>query len=410
MRKPSLLLIPLLVALTTACEPFNSGSGEGGSTSTQSQIIHSSEEYESGIHPLQIQYSNPLSFVVGYNDSEGFESIADPFVTHNDQDGYFYLAASNTYVHDSDYKVLFDYGAIWRSVDLSSWRYAGTVFPNQASDLTWLTGTTDANGKLQVNAPCLVKINNLWVYYYTLTRGYWNNPGIGLAYAPSPSGPWTNSGKLFRSDEIGVKNSSDQDVFVDDDGKVYMSFGSGDGIWLVELTEDGLALKGGIADAKENKVWIAGYKDGVGDLNNYEGANIAKKDGSYYLYLSTGGWDGGVDSKYHTLVGKSEKISGPYCDSLKRDLKSAFQGDDVLVPSKETATGVGHSNIYQDSDGQEWIFYHGYDQTGRGNPNVRILFCDKIIYNPQTYMPYVENHSPTYGTQYGPYVKEAFYG
>jgi len=402
MRKPSLLLIPLLVALTTACEPFNSGSGEGGSTSTQSQIIHSSEEYESGIHPLQIQYSNPLSFVVGYNDSEGFESIADPFVTHNDQDGYFYLAASNTYVHDSDYKVLFDYGAIWRSVDLSSWRYAGTVFPNQASDLTWLTGTTDANGKLQVNAPCLVKINNLWVYYYTLTRGYWNNPGIGLAYAPSPSGPWTNSGKLFRSDEIGVKNSSDQDVFVDDDGKVYMSFGSGDGIWIVELNAEGTALKNGLADAVANKVMIGGYQMYEG--TNYEASFIQKKNGFYYLYLSTGSCCDGLRSTYHVVVGRSESMYGPYVGEDGRAIDRSDRGKTVIESHMTKGTGTGHCAIIQDAKGLDWLVYHAYDPNEEGSrKNERVLYIDRLYWGSDGF-PTCKDQVPTHETVPGPYV------
>ena len=309
---------------------------------------------------IQIEYSNPLTFVIGINETLGFESIADPYVMYVEEDECFYLVASNTYYHDKDFIPRFDYGGIWKSKDLSKWTYLTTVFPNQADDLTWLEGTSDEDGRLQINAPNLAHIGDYYIYYYTLTRGYSYNPGIGYAYATSMAGPWTNGGKLFRSEEIEVMNSSDQDVFIDDDGTVYMSFGSGDGIWLIELTSDGMGLKNGIEYAKEHKKWLAGKKQAVGAKDNYEAPNIAKKNGYYYLYLSTGGWSGGINSGYHTLVGKSKQIGGPYFDSLDRDLKDEFQGDDVLLPNKSTATGVGHSNILVDALGQEWIFYHGY--------------------------------------------------
>lgn len=402
MKKISFVISSLLLVTLSECS-FNNREDKGKQDDDGNE-----PSINEHVKPLQIEYSNPLSFVVGYGKSLGYESIADPFVIHSNEDGYFYLVASNTYCHDSKYNTFFDYGPIWRSVDLSKWEYLTTVFPNQADDLNWLEGTTDEDGKIQINAPNLAHIGDYYIYYYTLTRGHKYNPGIGYAYAHSMEGPWTNGGKLFRSDEIEVKNSSDQDVFVDDDGSVYMSFGSGDGIWLIELTSDGMGLKNGLEYAKENKIWLAGKKDGVAEKDNYEGANIAKKDGNYYLYLSTGGWSGGINSKYHTLVGKSNSVKGPYIDSLKRDLKEEYRGDDVLLANQNTATGVGHSNIFMDDNGQEWIFYHGYDQTGRGNPNTRILFCDKIIYDKSTQMPYVEGHTPKYGKQTGPYVKGAY--
>ena len=42
-------------------------------------------------------------------------------------------------------------------------------------------------------------------------------------------------------------------TFVDTDGKVYIVWGSMRGNYIVELTEDGLELKGGITEARKNK-------------------------------------------------------------------------------------------------------------------------------------------------------------
>ncbi|MCK7488058.1 MAG: hypothetical protein MZU97_23140 [Bacillus subtilis] len=58
-------------------------------------------------------------------------------------------------------------------------------------------------------------------------------------------------GKLFDSNSIGVNNSIDSTVFVVDD-RVYMIWGSFRGLYGVELTADGLALKDG-ANAKKHQ-------------------------------------------------------------------------------------------------------------------------------------------------------------
>ena len=55
--------------------------------------------------------------------------------------------------------------------------------------------------------------------------------------------------KLFTSLEIGVNNSIDAMVY-QEDGRVYMLWGSFRGNYIVELTEDGLGLKGGLEYAK----------------------------------------------------------------------------------------------------------------------------------------------------------------
>lgn len=120
------------------------------------------------------------------------------------------------------------------------------------------------------------KIKDQYVFYYTLGAGgyYSDYTGIGVASAPTPYGPWTHYGKLFDSKDIGVKNSIDCYVFIEDE-TVYCVWGSGDGIWIMELSEDGLSLKDGLETQKENKVQIAGFDLYYND--NYEASFIQKK-------------------------------------------------------------------------------------------------------------------------------------
>lgn len=80
-----------------------------------------------------------------------------------------------------------------------------------------------------------------------------------------------------------------------------MFWGSFRGIYGVELTEDGLAVKPG-AEKKQ----IAGTA--------YEGTYIHKKKGYYYMFASTGTCCEGLKSTYQTVVGRSKSLWGPYQD------------------------------------------------------------------------------------------------
>lgn len=89
--------------------------------------------------------------------------------------------------------------------------------------------------------------------YYSLSKwGGGATCGIGVSVSDKPEGPFTDQGKLFRSNEIDVHNSIDP-FYIEDNGKKYLFWGSWYGIWGIELTEDGLGLKGGIENAKATK-------------------------------------------------------------------------------------------------------------------------------------------------------------
>nr|WP_278739526.1 family 43 glycosylhydrolase [Alistipes onderdonkii] len=74
-----------------------------------------------------------------------------------------------------------------------------------------------------------------------------------------------------------------------------MFWGSFRGIWAIELADDGLSLKPGAGKRK-----IAG--------DQYEGTYIHKRDGYYYLIVSTGDFM----KDYHVVVGRSRSLMGPY--------------------------------------------------------------------------------------------------
>lgn len=292
-------------------------------------------------------YSNP---VINY-------SLPDPTIIKAN-DGYFYLYATedirNTPIH--------------RSKDLVNWESVGTAFTNETRP------TFEPKGGLW--APDINYINNQYVLYYSMSvwGGEWTC-GIGVATADNPQGPFTDHGKLFRSNEIGVQNSIDQ-FFIEENGRKYLFWGSFSGIYAIELSNDGLSVKPNV-----EKQQIAGKA--------YEATYIHKRNGFYYLFASIGTCCEGLNSTYTTVVGRSDNLFGPYHD---KEGKSMMQNNhEVVIHKNEKFVGTGHnSEIVQDKKKQDWILYHA---VSIDNPKGRVLVLDQILWKND--WPYIEGSTPS---------------
>ncbi len=391
-KKISILLVGVMSSI------FASGCNNISTTSSERTTSSSTDDIEY----MNSTYTNSIKFDIG-DGKKGFGPCADPFCLKAD-DGYYYLYCTNENVfRGEDTGFRFDYGPIWRSLDLINWTYVGSVFDGQEDVLKWGQQAEYPGVVPGVWAPNVTKIGDTYNYYYTLSAGSSYNPGIGVATSPTPYGPWTHYGKVFNSKEIDVYNSSDQDVFVDDDGRVYMIWGSGDGIYVAEMSADGIDMYGGLTYAKANKKKIAGWGWVQGSIDNFEAAHIVKKDGWYYLFLSLGGWDGGINAGYHVVVAKSRSLFGTYKDTLGNDMKSSGDGDIVVNVNRNFATGVGHCAVVLDDIGDYWLVYHGYDLTST-DKNTRTLFIDKLLWDEETLMPYVKDRIASSTEQVGPTV------
>ena len=292
-------------------------------------------------------YQNP---VVNY-------SLPDPSVIKG-EDGYYYLYATE------DIRNL----PIHRSKDLVEWEYVGTAFTK---------GTRpDFEPKGGLWAPDINKIGDKYVLYYSMSvwGGEWTC-GIGCATADKPEGPFTDHGKMFRSNEINVQNSIDP-FYIEDGGKKYLFWGSFRGIYGIELSDDGLSVRKG---AKLRRV--AGTA--------YEGTYIHKKDGYYYFFASVGTCCEGLKSTYTTVVGRSKKLFGPYVD--KSGKKMLDNHHEVLIRKNDAFVGTGHnSEIITDKVGNDWIFYHAISTK---HPEGRVLMLDKVDWKDG--WPSVRGNSPS---------------
>ncbi len=292
-------------------------------------------------------YENP---VVNY-------SLPDPTIIKA-EDGNYYLYTTedirNTPIH--------------RSKDLVNWELLGTAFTNETRP------TFEPRGGLW--APDINYINGKYVLYYSMSvwGGEWTC-GIGVATADKPEGPFTDHGKLFRSNEIDVQNSIDQ-FYIEENGRKYLFWGSFRGLHAIELSDDGLSLKPGA-----EKQQVAGTA--------YEGVYIHKRNGFYYMFASIGSCCEGLKSTYTTVVGRSRNLFGPYLDKQGQSMMDNHH--EIVIQKNQYFVGTGHnSEIVQDDKGNDWIFYHAVSVE---NPKGRVLMMDQVKWEND--WPYITGGTPS---------------
>ena len=188
---------------------------------------------------------------------------------------------------------------VYKSTDMVNWEYLGGVFAEGE--------VPQFVPKAAIWAPDINYIEGKYVLYFSMSTwgGEWD-ACIGRAVSDSPTGPFRDAKMLFQGKHIGVQNCIDP-VIYQEDGRKYLAWGSFHGIYLTELTEDGLEV-----DDIHNLTRIAG--------SAYEGTYIHKRGNYYYLFASTGSCCEGLKSTYQTVVGRSKSLYGPYVDKQGRPM------------------------------------------------------------------------------------------
>lgn len=315
--------------------------------------------------PTGPNYKNPI-----------FEPVlADPSILKA-EDGYFYAYGTEDDWRDGKGPRIVP---IVRSNNLVEWEHIGEAFQERPN---W-----KENGGIW--APDVSYFNDKYYMYYSQSVWGDENPAIGVATSDTPEGPFEDQGKLFDSHEINVNNSIDPQLYIEDDGKPYLFWGSWYGIWGIELSKDGLDYVG-------EKFQIAG--------EDFEAPYIIKRTDDYYLFVSKGSCCEGQDSTYHIAVGRSKSLEGPYLDKNDQDLINS-SGTDLLIGG-DRFVGPGHNSVISDSKNQDWLVYHAIDKgdpwIGRGTTR-RSLFLDKIVWKEG--WPTIEGKVPSQETQEGPIIK-----
>ncbi len=182
--------------------------------------------------------------------------------------------------------------------------------------------------------------------------------------------------------EIGP-NAIDPSVFYDEDGELWMSYGSWfGGIYLLKLdNETGLRDYDTTYRTTANKAdKYFGYKLSGGYDGTGEGSYIVydKEAGYYYMYLSYCGLNATDSfSGYHIRLFRSKNVEGPYVDAAgncairtsgsdnqtNKGIKlfgnyyfSSLSGNGDN--SNKGYMSPGHNSAFIDTDGQRYLVYH----------------------------------------------------
>jgi arabinan endo-1,5-alpha-L-arabinosidase len=297
------------------------------------------------------KYTNPLPVHIPTGGM--VESCADPSIIYSN-DGYWYMYCTTDPLNGNDKtgnNFNFRLIPILRSSDLVNWTYEGDAFSERPG---WVAD--DAG----LWAPEIRFLNGQYYLYYTAS---WTDlPGggsaIGVATSPNPLGPWTDSGtpavEPHGADCCGPDSRRwvfDPDVVKDDDGQLYIFYGSYfGGISARELSADGLGSD------PETQVNIA-------IANRYEGTEIVKHEGYWYLFASATNCCNGPLTGYSVFVGRSQNLLGPYVDRDGASLLAGHVGGTpVLSMNGNRWVGTGHNSVFQDFSGQWWTVYHAADR------------------------------------------------
>ena len=184
-------------------------------------------------------------------------------------------------------------------------------------------------------APDLAKYKNRYYIYFPA-----NNTNY-VIYADSINGTW--------SDPVDLKiGNIDPGHFVDETGKRYLYFSSGG---YVPLSDDGLSIAG------EYKQVYSGWpipRDWSIECFCLEGPKIAKRGDYYYLTVAEGGTAGPATS--HMIISaRSKSPFGPWENSPYNPIVRTKS-------SMERWWSKGHGTLLEDTNGNWWLVFHGYDK------------------------------------------------
>ena len=243
-------------------------------------------------------------------------------------------------------------------------------------------------------APDISFSKGKYMMYFAASTFGSNTSAIGLATnktldPASPDYRWTDAGVVIASKASDFYNCIDPNAFYDTDGTAWLTFGSF--YWNQGGGRNGpanpdAAIKGGIQLVKlnpETGLLMAGAKpQGIASRaypeRAIEAPFLIHEGKYYYLFVS---WDRccqGLRSTYRIMVGRSEKVTGPYVDKDGMDMVKGG-GTQVLAGDGKRIIGPGHEGLFKDGD--RWLmvhhFYDGNTTNGTSRLQVRPVTIDE---------------------------------
>ncbi len=356
-RRATLAVVAVCALTTSVVAPTTAGA-----TQVPRSSAHRSPQVATGA-PSGPSFTNPVS--------RGFaDTFADPSVIRG-KDGWWYAFGTSDPLREGEgtaHRL-----PVARSADLVDWEHVGDAFTD-ATLPTW------AEPEAGLWAPDIRYVDGEYRLYYVVTETsvtpQSGDNAIGMATAPTPAGPWKDSGRPVVAPRPGGGANDflwtfDPSVVTDRDGSQWIFYGSYyGGVFVAPLSPDGRQ--------------VTGAPTRVAIDNKFEGAYPWWHDGYWYLFVSTANCCAGPATGYSVQVGRSRSLTGPYVDQQGASLTaSRAGGTPSLVQNGNRWIGAGHNAVVTDLAGQDWFAYHAIDRAdpyldGTDGINERPMLLDRL--------------------------------
>jgi arabinan endo-1,5-alpha-L-arabinosidase len=290
--------------------------------------------------------------------------VHDPVIIRQDSTYYIFCTGQGVTVFSSE--------------DMKHWKPEKPVFDKAPGwAVAAIPGFTG-----HIWAPDISFHNGRYYLYYAVSAFGKNTSCIGLVTnktldASSKDFKWTDHGKVIQSvPGRDMWNAIDPNLMMDENKTPWLVFGSfWNGIKMVKLSDD-------LTSVAQPETWytVASRKrdpvlpDSVAGDAAIEAPFIYKHENYYYLFVSFDYCCRGEKSTYKMMVGRSEKIYGPYAD--RDGIPMNLGGGSVVLEGNKNWYGVGH-NAVAAFNGSDYLVYHAYDANDYGRSKLQI---EKIIW------------------------------
>jgi hypothetical protein len=247
---------------------------------------------------------------------------------------------------------------LYSTVDMANWTYRGTP-------LTPATFSAWANQDNGCWASQCIERNGKWYWYVTATIKGEAYPGIGVAVADNPAGPYQDP---IRKPLVKGWFKIDPTVIIDDNGQAYLYYGN-NMLWYAKLSKNMTSLTSSeISVDVKNEAAFGPHKNEKGDPNFEEASWIYKRDGKYFLEYAAGG------VPEHWAYSTANHVTGPW----------TYQGK-VMSEAENSFTIHGGSVEYK---GHNYMFYHNGNLPGGGGYK-RATCVEEFTRNDDGTLPFI---------------------
>lgn len=260
------------------------------------------------------------------------------------------------------------------SPDLVSWRDCGYVF---ASVPAWVS--QELPGVDGLWAPDISYFNHAYHLYYVGSIFGTNRSVIGLAVnatldSKDPRYAWVDKGEVFSSSSADDFNALDPNIFVDQDGSVWMTYGS---FWSGIKQREIDPLNGMLRRSKSGPIPLAARP--YDWPHAIEAPFLIHHGDYYYLFVSFGLCcaSNPLNSDYRMMVGRSTSAHGPFFDSNGASMLRGG-GTELLAGGVSGWNAPGGQSIFTDPvSGSTTIIFHAH-RLPQGTP---YLFANALTWN-----------------------------